>query len=253
MEARLSRPLSDRMLELARVSEGLHALDVACGRGEPAIPAAKRVGPQGRVLAIDREPGVLQMARENAAREALQNIEFRVADAESFETGGERFDVATVRWALMYMRHPERALLSIHRALKPGGALVIASWVEADWAVLPRKALSLFCELPPIDTSTPGIFRHADAAQLNGLLQRTGFAVEGAEERQVPIVEAPDARGIITWVRQLGGVVMDRLNELTPDQQQDWDRELSAELERHRVGDRVVVGGVTRITLARRA
>jgi ubiquinone/menaquinone biosynthesis C-methylase UbiE len=130
MEARLTRPVSERMLDMARVSTGMRVLDVACGRGEPAVPAAHWVGPHGWVLGVDLVEGMLQAARERASREGLKNIEFRVGDAEALEVGEKSFDVATLRWGLMYMHAPERALEAVHRALKPGGALVIASWAD---------------------------------------------------------------------------------------------------------------------------
>ena len=110
MEARLTRPVSERMLGMARVSAGMRVLDVACGRGEPAVPAAHRVGPDGGVLGIDLVEGMLQAARERADREGLRNIEFRAADAEALQVGEGAFDVATLRWGLMYMRAPEEEL-----------------------------------------------------------------------------------------------------------------------------------------------
>jgi len=66
MEARLTAPLSERMLELARVGPGMRVLDLATGRGEPAIPAAHRVGPSGSVLGIDISASMLAMARLRA-------------------------------------------------------------------------------------------------------------------------------------------------------------------------------------------
>src|SRR3954470_10235850 len=87
MEARLTRPVSERMLDMARVSAGMRVLDVACGRGEPALPAAHRVGAQGWVLAVDHVEGLLHIARERARREGLTNIEFRMGDAEALQVG----------------------------------------------------------------------------------------------------------------------------------------------------------------------
>ncbi|MBF5042148.1 methyltransferase domain-containing protein [Aggregicoccus sp. 17bor-14] len=254
LEARLTRPVSERMLELARLTEGMHVLDVACGRGEPALPAAHRVGPQGRVLGVDLIEGMLPMARERAAREGLTNVEFRAADAESLQLP-ERFDVATVRWGLMYMAAPERALQSIHRALKPGGALVIASWAEPErvpYAVLPRQVLARFRDVPPLPSEdAPGAFRYADPARLTAALERTGFHVEASEELEVPVVEAPDAAGILTWLRTLNGPVVKLAAELPEPQRRAWEDALCAELEKSRRGDRVTLGGVTRLTLAR--
>jgi ubiquinone/menaquinone biosynthesis C-methylase UbiE len=53
MEARLTAPLSERMLDLARLGSGMRVLDLATGRGEPAIPASRAAGPSGSVLGID--------------------------------------------------------------------------------------------------------------------------------------------------------------------------------------------------------
>lgn len=254
MEARLSRPLTERMLDLAGVSTRMRVLDVACGRGEPAVPAAHRVGPQGWVLGVDLVDGVLQIARERARREGLENITFQVADAEALQVGEQTFDVATLRWGLMYMRAPERALASIHRALKPGGVLVIASWAEparVPWASLARQTLERYREVPPLPSADePGVFRHADPASLEAALERNGFSVEASEELEVPVVEARDASDLVTWIRRLGGPVVKLVGELPEPQQRAWEAELLAELERSRAGGKVTLGGVTRITLA---
>ena len=254
MEARLTRPVSERMLDMARVSPGMHVLDVACGRGEPAVPAAHRVGPHGRVLAVDLVEGLLQTAQERASREGLQNIEFLVADAEALRVGARRFDVATLRWGLMYMPAPERALTSIHRALKPGGVLVIASWAEparVPYASLPRRILAHYRDVPEPSPDGPGVFRHADPSRLTSALRRAGFSVEASEELEVPVVEARDGRGIVAWLRQMGGPFMKLVGELPEHQQQAWAEELATEAEKHRAGDKVLLGGVTRLTLAR--
>lgn len=257
MEARLTRPVSERMLDLAGVSPGMRVLDVASGRGEPALPAAHRVGPHGQVLAVDLVEGMLQIARERASREGLGNVEFRVADAEALQVGEASFDVATLRWGLMYMRAPERALASIHRALKPGGALALASWAEparVPFASLPRRILERYRDVPPLPSpEDPGVFRHADRASLDAALQRNGFSLEASEELEVPVVEAPEAGGLVAWIRQLGGPVVKLVEELPPHQQQAWEADLRAELEKSRVGGSVFLGGVTRLTLARRA
>jgi ubiquinone/menaquinone biosynthesis C-methylase UbiE len=254
MEARLTRPVSERMLDLARISPGMRVLDVAAGRGEPALPAAHRVGPHGWVLAVDQSEGVLQIARERASREGLKNVEFQVADAEALQVGEKSFDVTTLRWGLMYMRAPERALESIHRALRPGGALVIASWAEparVPFASLARGMLERYRDVPPLSFEGPGVFRHADPARLEAALQQAGFSVEASEELDIPVVEARDGRGIVAWIRELGGPVMKLVDELPQHQQQAWEEDISAEVEKTRAGDKVFLGGVTRLTLAR--
>lgn len=256
MEARLTHPVSERMLDMARVSPGMRVLDIASGRGEPALPAAHRVGSNGWVLAVDLVDDMLQIARERAGREGLRNIEFQVADAEALQVGEKLFDVATLRWGLMYMRAPERALESIHRALKPGGALVVASWAEparVPYASLPRRILERHRDVPPPSSNGPGVFRHADRSSLDAALQRTGFSVEASEEMEIPVVEARDGRALVAWVRGLGGQVVKLVDEMPEHQQRAWEEELAAEVKKHRVGRNILLGGVTRLTLARKS
>jgi len=81
VEVRLTAPVSERMLDLAGLAPGMRVLDLATGRGEPAIRAAHRVGPRGRVLGIDSLGGYLQIAKERAEREGLSNLDLRSADA----------------------------------------------------------------------------------------------------------------------------------------------------------------------------
>ena len=72
MEARLTAPLSERMLALAKLGPGMRVLDLATGRGEPAISAAHRVGPTGAVFGVDLSAAMLEIARERAAREGAR-------------------------------------------------------------------------------------------------------------------------------------------------------------------------------------
>jgi SAM-dependent methyltransferase len=255
MEARLTRPVSERMLDLAGVGAGMRVLDVAAGRGEPAIPAARRVGAGGSVLAIESTEGFLEIARERARAERVTNVTWRVGDAESFNLTGPLFHAATVRWALMYMGAPERALSCVHRALAPGGALVTASWAEAErvaFMSLPRRILARHRDVPPYPDG-PGIFRDADRATFDAMLERKGFSVEASEEMEIAVVEAPDARGVMTWIVELGGPLMTLVREMPPAVQRAWQDEVCAVIERTRDGETVRLTGVTRLTLARAA
>src|SRR5690606_31749823 len=70
--------------ELAEVRQGGRVLDVAIGIGEPAVTAARKVGPSDKVTAIDISPAMLAIARERAKQSGLSDvIEFQEADAES--------------------------------------------------------------------------------------------------------------------------------------------------------------------------
>jgi len=129
-DARVTQMLdhvSVRLLERAEVKEGSAVLDVACGTGEPAIPAARRVGSTGRVFATDAIAGMVDFARAKATAANLHNIEFRVIDAEQLDLPAAMFDAATMRFGLMFMPAPVVCLQRIHRALKPRARLALAT------------------------------------------------------------------------------------------------------------------------------
>ncbi len=65
MLERAGQPVSDRLVELARVGPGDRVLDIATGSGEPGLTAARKVGPGGLVVATDQSPAMLDLARES--------------------------------------------------------------------------------------------------------------------------------------------------------------------------------------------
>ena len=78
-----AQPLSDRMMNLAHVAPGQRVLDVATGIGEPAMTAARQVGPSGSVVAIDQAPQMLAVARERMQAAGIRTVEFVEGDAET--------------------------------------------------------------------------------------------------------------------------------------------------------------------------
>ncbi len=254
MEARLTAPVSERMLELGGLGPGMRVLDVGSGTGEPALRAARRVAPGGSVLGIDAAGGMLGLARERAAQEGLSNVEFRQADAQEFDAPAGQFDCATARWSLMYMPAPERALERIRTGLKPGGRLVAAFWAEperVEYASLPRRVLARFCDVPGVEPERPGVFRYAEEEAIRRSLQRSGFTLERIEELRVPVVEFDKGEALVTWVLDFGGPMTRLVRELPAESQRAWAEALAREAEKHRDGVSIRIGGVTRLVLAR--
>src|SRR5262245_23876533 len=70
----------ERTVERLDLRAGERVLDVCCGSGASAIPAARAVGPRGRVLGLDLSENLLALARDKARREELAQAEFRRGD-----------------------------------------------------------------------------------------------------------------------------------------------------------------------------
>src|SRR5262249_43939507 len=78
-------PVMSWMSRAAELAAGMSVLDLACGTGQPAIPAARAVGSRGRVVATDVDPNMLA-ATERRAREAgLENIDVREGNMHALD------------------------------------------------------------------------------------------------------------------------------------------------------------------------
>ena len=253
VEQRLTASLSERMLDLAGLRPGMRVLDLATGRGEPAIPAAHRVGPTGVVFGVDLDEGLLQMARERAAREGLSNLDLRPLNAERLEgLPLGYFHVTLARWGLMYFDAPVAALAAARGAMAPGGVLVAAVWAQperASYFALPRQVLAKYKTLPPIAPDAPGAFRHADLEALQRDFAAAGFTIDHVEEMDVAVMEAESGAEVVAWTRAFGLTRL--LSDLPEEIQLAWEADLINEADLLRTEDgRIRLGGVTRIVVA---
>jgi ubiquinone/menaquinone biosynthesis C-methylase UbiE len=113
------------IVERLEVRPGMAVLDLGCGPGRLTIPIARKVGPDGEVVAMDIQSGMLQRAREKARAANLTNIEFLQAGAGEGKLGRNRFDRALLVTVLGEIHDRETALREIFDALKPGGLLSV--------------------------------------------------------------------------------------------------------------------------------
>lgn len=253
VESRLTAPVSERMLDLAGLQPGMRVLDLATGRGEPALRAARRVGPQGLVVGIELSDSLLQMAREKSLQEGLSNLDLRSANAETLEgVPRNNFHAVTARWGLMYMTSPDVALANARRALLSSGVLVAAFWAEPErvpYFTLPRRLLERYRPLPALDPEAPGTFRYANLARMTRDLNQAGFNLDHVEETEIAVFEAATSAEVVSWVRAFG--LTQLLKDLPASDQLAWEQDLTNELELLRKNGLISLGGVTRIVRAR--
>jgi SAM-dependent methyltransferase len=254
VETRLTAALSERMLDLAGIGPGSRVLDLATGAGEPALRAARRVSPEGLVVGLELDDGVLAIAREKAGQGGVANLDLRSGDATvAVEVPSNSFHAVTVRWGLMYMSAPVAALVNAHKALLPTGVLVAALWAEPDrvpYYTLPRRLLERYRSLPGLDLEGPGPFRYADLERIAGDFAEAGFLLDHVEEMDVTVFEARSDAEMIDWVRDVGLTRL--LNGLPEDDQRAWELDLATELRRIAPVGELRLGGLTRIVRARK-
>jgi ubiquinone/menaquinone biosynthesis C-methylase UbiE len=117
-----------RTIERLELVPGNLVLDVGCGSGASAIPAAKKVGPHGRVIGVDLAERLLEMARAKGAAQKLQNIELRQADMEDLGYPDDSFDAVVCVFAIFFVPDMVKQVRELWRMVRPGGQLAITTW-----------------------------------------------------------------------------------------------------------------------------
>ncbi len=170
--------LSDKLVDLAELRPGSIVLDVATGIGEPAVTAARRVQPNGKVLATDISPEMLAIGKERVEKLGLQNIvEFRESDAESLKLPDKSIDAVLCRLGLMFLPNLSHALRLFYNALVPDGKIAAAVWPTLD--KVPTINLAFLTVLKKLNSPAPSLntppFHLSDPLALQNALMKAGF------------------------------------------------------------------------------
>lgn len=143
--ARSYVPGAEAFIARLALCPGESVLDVACGTGNLAIPAA-RAG--ARVSGVDIAPNLIAAAQEEA-RIAGRRIAFEVGDAEALPCADNRFDTTVTMFGAMFAYRPDRVASELLRVTRPGGRIAMANWtpegfvgemLRAHTAIVPPPA-----------------------------------------------------------------------------------------------------------------
>jgi SAM-dependent methyltransferase len=150
------------------VNQGDDVLDVACGTGNAAIPAAKA---GGNVIGLDITPELLEHGRRRAA-EAGVEIEWVEGDAQALPYDDASFDVVLSTFGCMFAPDHEQAAGEIARVLRPGGRFGIAAWDPTGNIGKFFAAMAPFAPEPPPGFQPPHLWGTRD--HVSGLFEGQG-------------------------------------------------------------------------------
>src|SRR5208283_4833701 len=117
-----------RTIERMSLRAGARVLDVCCGAGASALPAAQAVGPEGTVIAVDLADGLLKLGRAKANAAGLRCVDFRRADMTSLGFPAAHFDGVVCVFGIFFVPDMEAQVRELWRMVRPGGQLAITTW-----------------------------------------------------------------------------------------------------------------------------
>lgn len=171
--ARYMEPGAIEVLDNWNIEKDTSLLDVACGSGQTAIPAAKK---GVNVTGIDIAENLIHHARQRAAKNRL-NARFDVGDAEDMPYDNGEFEVVISMFGAMFAPRPEQVVFELSRVLKPGGKLYMANWAPGSMPAQMFKTVSAYNPppagfIPPVlwgdeDTVTQRLANDFTDIQLN--------------------------------------------------------------------------------------
>jgi ubiquinone/menaquinone biosynthesis C-methylase UbiE len=143
--AKYSAGGAEEFIKRLNLKPGMKVLDVACGTGNLALPAA-RAG--ATVTGVDIAPNLVEQARENATREGL-NIQFDEGDAEALSYDDASFDAVVTMFGAMFAPRPDVTAAELKRVCRPGGFIAMANWTPTGFVGQMFKTVSSHVPPPP--------------------------------------------------------------------------------------------------------
>ena len=130
-----------RLLDRAGIRPGERVLELGPGPGAFTVEAARRAGPQGRLIAVDIQPRMIAQVEARVRQAGLTNVETHVASAHSLPLPAASIDRAFLITVLGEIPDPDRALVELHRVLAPDGVLSIGeAFLDPDYP-FPSEAI----------------------------------------------------------------------------------------------------------------
>jgi SAM-dependent methyltransferase len=152
---------AERFVARLNLQPGTKFLDVACGTGNTAIPAA-RAG--AMVTGVDIAPNSLASAREWAQREGL-TAQFDEGDAEELPYPEGQFDVVVSMFGAMFAPRPEKTVAELARVCRSGGLIAMANWTPQGFVGKSFQISSRYAPPPPPGVPAPALWGEESVAR----------------------------------------------------------------------------------------
>jgi SAM-dependent methyltransferase len=227
------RPAQRTLLETAALSPGERVIEAACGSGLVTRMIAEAVGPGGEVVATDLSQNMVDLTARCCAGEGLGWVTTARMGADDLAVEEGRFDAALCALGLMYVPDPRRAVLSMRRAVRPGGRVAATVWGErrnCGWAeifpIVDARVASEVCPLFFASGAPDALRSDFEAADLGDIQER----------RQQEVLAFRDERALLTAMLR-GGPVALAVKRFTAAVMAEVEGEFLASVREYRASD----------------
>ncbi|MDA0999652.1 MAG: methyltransferase domain-containing protein [bacterium] len=218
-------PWTGVLVEKAGLQPGEAVLDVACGTGVVSRIAAERVGDAGRVVGLDLDPGMLEVAKRNTPLP----VDWELGDAQAMPFGDGEFDAALCQQGFQFLPDRVAGLREIRRVLRPGGRFAASVW--SGFENNPGFEALHAAQLRHINPAapTPVSLSLTDPAVICSLLEGAGFR-EISLETISRASRFPSAGAFVEAVAAGGPALGRAIAELKPEGREAFMKDVAASL-----------------------
>jgi SAM-dependent methyltransferase len=218
--ARLVEETNEEIVARQNIQPGTKVLDVACGTGNSAIPAARR---GAQVTAVDIAPNLLDQGRARAKAAGVE-VKFEEGDAEDLAYPDASFDFVITVFGAMFAPRPERVASELKRVCRPGGKIVMGNWTPEGHSGESFKLGSKY--VPP----PPGVPPPVQWGVESVVRERLGAGISKLEmNRRNAVLRLPfDEKQTVEHFRKYFGPTQRVFEALDPAGQAAYRRDLEA-------------------------
>ena len=182
-ETRIEEEQPEAMLDALKIPRGATVADVGAGAGYHSIRLARRVGPEGTVLATDVQPEMIRMLKQNARAAGVTNIKPLLCSQEDTKLPDGKVDLILMVDVYHECSDPETILQGLRKALRPGGRLVLVEFRGEDPEVPIKPEHKMTVEQVRREVEPQGL-RLQDLARVPPLAARHHLREAGGEGRE---------------------------------------------------------------------
>jgi ubiquinone/menaquinone biosynthesis C-methylase UbiE len=171
------KPAGDEIINFIAPKNEDYILDIASGTGEPGLTIAEMI-PHGKVIISDLAEGMLDIAKANAARRGIKNIETIACDVSELSFPDNTFDGVSCRFGFMFFPDMDQSAKEMARVLKPGKKISISVWAEPSknyWATVTLSTINENMEILASPPGSPGLFRCSSKGMIADIFQKSGL------------------------------------------------------------------------------